>query len=331
MKSILSLLLLAAVICPAQQKSPPPEPEEEAFVVPDRAETPTDVMVIMAMARTLDEVAVILPDFARRESKKLLNDDRDAMLDELALGMLGRAYGYRVKLGTEPGLVAYAEKDGKREIELRVFHELVAGDTAIVFFGLCSPDEPEKCEQERVQAWLRNEDNSWRLLHLVEAKAEMSLDEPQYFDAVRHKAMTKREELAAWRVAELKRVLAAYAAAFPERGLPLDLQPLMKAQQSGTKGVALPNGLKCRQTRCVGGGYNFIYEATGSGYQISARPARYRLSGELSFMATHASEVHCTPDERVPSPRDPVVKNDSSAACRQEPAEERPAPEPQPE
>jgi hypothetical protein len=327
MRNILSLLLLAAVLGAAQEKRPQPEPEEEAFVVPDHAETPADVLLIMAMARTLDDIQVLLPRFAQQEARKLLKEDREALLDELALGMLGRKYGYQVKVGKETGLVAYAEKDGKTEIELRVFHEVIGGDTAIVLFGLCSPDQPEKCGEERIQAWMRNEDDSWRLLHLVEAKIEMSLDEAEFFDALRSKAMRKREMHAAEHVAALKKALVAYATAFPERGLPLDLTPVIKAQDASVKGVSVPGGLKCRRTRCVGDGYNFAYEPTGAGYVIMARPARYRLTGELSFAVNQSSEVHCTPDERTPGEHDPVVKNNSIEECREAPKDRPPSPD----
>jgi len=324
---LLVVMLLAFLALPlsliAQEPNAPkvPEEQEEDHIIPDRAEVPSDVALIMALARTLDEIAVLLPEAGKKQARKLYKDDRETLLDELALGNLGRRAGYTVRRGKEPGLVAYAEKDGKREIELRIFHEIIAGDSAILFMGLCNVGGT--CPDERIQAWLKNEDNSWRLVHLAEIKTEMNLDEAAFFDRVREKAIEKREERAARIMSELQSSLAKYTEAYPERGIPSDLEPLVDSVDS-LKGVSIDSALRCRRLRCVGEGYVFNYESSGTGYQMSAQPSRLNVTGVLSFWMSSSSEIHCTTDDRIPSERDPIVKGQSITACRQTPKEEPP-------
>lgn len=331
MKPVIISLLWLALLLPLMAQQPPAASaaEEDAFVVPDRAETPSDVLLIMAMARTLEEVEVILPEYARREAKRLYKDDREALLDELALGMLGRRMGYTVKPGEETGLIAYAERDGKRELELRVFHQVIGGDEAVILFGVCHRDKLDECLNDRAQAWVKHEDYGWRLMHIVEAKAELSLDEPEYFQALRDGALGRREERALQTIMAIKAALASYAAKFPERAAPLEIQAVIEAEQKKAEkpGISIERELRCRRNVCVGGGYRYAYEPVGSGYMLSARPARYRVTGELSFMTTDSRDLHCTPDERVPSERDPVAKG-SITSCRETPRDEPP---PQPE
>jgi hypothetical protein len=320
-KLFLALLLVFFASLPFLSAQEPKDTaeQEEDHIIPDRAEVPGDVALIMALARTLDEIAVLLPEAGKKQARKLYKDDRETLLDELALGNLGRRAGYTVRRGKEPGVVAYAEKDGKREIELRVFHEIIAGDSAILFMGLCTV--AEGCPDERIQAWLKNEDNSWRLIHLAEIKTEMNLDEAAFFDHVREKAIEKREERAARIMSEFQSSLAKYTEAYPERGIPSDLQPLLDSVDS-VKGVSIDSVLRCRRSRCVGEGYVFTYESTGTGYQISAQPSRRNVTGVLSLWMSHSSQIHCTPDERIPSERDPIVKGQSITACRQAPKDE---------